>query len=238
MFIEDETITLKQDIQECLSYKINLNTDYNLLSFDEDNMEYINSLGCFEDLEIEPHNSRMKFTGEIANDLDILPEEQRKISSMVLQRKLFNLYNQTNNNFKIVNFIRKIDNEELNEFVEEIEEDNDIQFKEPSKADKAKLKVIKSNMNDLGLKLEYEETEDMIMLSGNFKYLKFNKKSLRRMIGLIKDLQIDLFLIAPLYDDETNAYENDDDAFLDDFNQEECKGIRLVFGIYLEALDD
>lgn len=217
MIIEDETMTLKSDLKECIAYKVKLNTNYHTLLFTKENMQLINSLGCLENLKIRPYNDVMRFEGEVAKDLSFSKEELKGISKNVLTRNMIKLYNQTNDDYIISDNCKNVEDDLIAKIFENDEESLTKSSRKPTDAEKNKLNYIKCRLEKLGLKLNLEETEDLLSLSGNYKILRFDKNALRTIVDLVIEIGIDLFLIAPIYDEN-----------------EKCEGIRLVFGINLE----
>lgn len=220
--MEDDCITLRSDIQQCIANKTGLDTKYHNLLFNRFNMKLINSLGCFETLEISPDESLMRFKGNIAKDLHFTEEEMTSIKQQLWVKNTQetikqiiekNKTEQQKQNEKIIAEIK------LRDWLNAIDEMQAItKPKSEIKKEKAEkvLKLIQNLLNNIGLNLEYEKGETMIMLSGTFEYLNFTKNQLRLLADLVQAL--DLFLIAPNYD-----YEDEEN--------EDCNGIRVVLSI-------
>lgn len=226
--MEDNIYTLKSDVRQCVVSNMDLKNDYRLLLYDKNTMDFLQILNSFEVLEIFPHNSLMRFQGKIAQDLidNIDTESMDKIKSIVWQNNVTNLIKQAKDSKKTV---YQKENEkiiaemQLSKALEECE-NQEFEYREATDKEKTLLKAIKRELDLMGLSLDYEEHEDILMLSGNFEYLSFTKYELRYLVNLIEEYHINNFLIAPSYDPD-----NEED--------EECKSIRIVLAIDLVKED-
>ena len=220
--MEDNIFTLKSDIQQAIVSNIDLKSNYRLLFYDKFNMILLNALACFENLKIFPQNSLMRFEGEIAKDLTFNENEINGLKKKVWKDNMQNLVEQMKNdkkseyqrqNEKLIAEIK------LDKLLDECE-NQDLDFRKPTQEEKNTLKNIQRQLNSIGLNLDYEEHKEILMLAGNFEYLKFTKQELRFFFFLIVENNLDNFLIAPVYD-EDNEYD------------ENCKAIRIVMTIDL-----
>ena len=222
--MEDNIYTLRDDLQQCIANNIKtLKSNYRLLIFENEEMEFTKSLGCFENLEIFPDNSLMRFQGEIAKDLVFDEKDMSKIKKSAWQRNMFNMVKQMST--KEEQNKRAIEEMQVINLFENEDAEN-YKYREPKAYEIIMLKGIQNELKEIGLELEYEEHEEMIMLCGNFKYLKFNRKHLRFLCSILEGL--DLFLIAPYYEEQEDV----NDIVLDE-EESECKSIRIVMGINL-----
>ena len=219
--MEDNIFTLKKDLQQCIANNINiLDTNYYLLLFDKNTMNLIQSFFGFENLEIFPHNSSMKFRGEIAKDLCLSKEDLNKIKTIAWNYSMNEIMYQTIENQKSEEqkenerFAATLKMEEILNKAEEQE----YKYRKPSEYERQLIKYIQEELNKIGLELDYEEHEEILMLCANFKYLKFEKDELRKLIKFAQ--KVDNFIIASIYDEE-------------DEEDEECKSIRIVLAIDL-----
>lgn len=218
----DNIFTLKSDIQQAVVNNMNLKSNYRLLFYDEFNMELLNSLGCFENLKILPKDSLMRFEGEIAKDLKFNENEMSGLKQKVWKDNMQNLVEQMRNNKKSEyqrENERIIAKMKLDKLLEECE-NQDLDCRKPTQEEKNSLKEMQRQLNSIGLDLDYEEHEEILMLAGNFEYLEFTRQELRFLVDLVIKNNIDNFLIAPVYDEDNE-------------NDEECKAIRIVITIDL-----
>ena len=227
--MEDNIFTLKADIKQCIANDIKeLVSNYRLLLYEGDEMEFINAFGCFENLKIEPSGSLIQFKGEIAKDLKFSKEELTKIKQNVWRNNMFEIARQMNENKKS-SMEKVIDAEnEVRQIVDlfDFDEEEDTKYRPAKKYEKLEMKAIQLRLKEMGLELEYEEQEEFLMLSGNFTSLEFSKDELRMLVHLLESL--DLFLISPVYESQ----EDSNVIYLNE-NEETCKSIRILIGLYL-----
>lgn len=218
----DDCITLRSDVQQCIAGNVSLNSTYNNFLFNPSNMALARTFECFENLEIVPDGEVMRFKGEIAKDLHFTEEEMTKIKQQIWRKNAAEIMKQAIENQKSR---QQKENEKavaelkLRDWLNAVDEmQNAVKEKSEIKKEKAEkiLKRIQDILKNVGIGLEYEENETMIMLSGTFQHLKFTKNQLRLLADLVQSL--DLFLIASSYDWEDEENEN-------------CNGIRVVLSM-------
>ena len=231
MLLEDNIYTLKEDIQQCIVSKMNLDSNYRLFLFDKDVMEMADSFACFENLEIFPDKENMKLKGEIAKDLIIPDKEMEKIKKIVWEKNLYNMIQQAKESNKSEmqkQNERIIAEMKLSKMLDNAEE-RVVNFKEPKEYQRKLLKSIQNILKKSGLNLDYEEHKEMLILCGNFNYLKFTKNELRTLCNLVQN--VDYFLIAPSYSEDEDYNEI---TLISDDNSE---SIIIVIGIDLVKED-
>ena len=222
--MEDNIYTLKADIQQCIVNNMDLKNDYRVLLYDKNTINFLQVFSSFENLEIFPSGSLMRFQGKIAQDLkDQMNEDDiNNIKRIVWQNNAATLIKQAKDSKKTAyqkENERIIAEMKLNQVLQECE-DQEFEYRNATENEKITLKAIKRELDLIGLSLDYEEHEDLLMLSGNFEYLSFTKKELRYFVNLITKNNINNFLIAPSYSEE-------------DEEDDECKSIRIVIAIDL-----
>lgn len=228
--MEDEIYALRTDIQQCVAKNIpNLNTDYRTFFYNGDEMNMTNALGCFDSLEIKPNGSLMNFNGKIAKDLKFSLKELENIKKEVFTKNTYNLFSQIRENNKT--FIEKENDmieaeEQILSLLSQSEEEKK-KNRPAKKYEKLLMKTLQSRiLEEIGIKLNYEEHEGMLLLSGNFDSLKFTKYQLRLLVHLLED--IDMFLIAPFYEEQ----DDENEIILNEEN-DKCVAIRFAIGLYL-----
>ncbi|MGM9881487.1 MAG: hypothetical protein ACI31S_01435 [Bacilli bacterium] len=218
--MNDDIYSLIDDIRQCIVNGANLNANYNLLIYEQNTMNMNKSLCCFENLEIFPDNKLMKFKGKIANDLKVTEEDLYKIKKHLWNKNMSEIINQREQSLKSEEQ-KEIEKEIIQQQLDNIliqAENTEYEYRKPTNKEIEKIKRVQEKLKNMGLDLDYEEHEEILMLCANFKYLKFNKKELRKIIELIDTL--DVLLIAPSYN-------------MEDEEDEEAKSIRIVLGIDL-----
>lgn len=227
MIMQDSISALQTDIQQCVVNNCtNFKSRYRTFFFDKTNINLVGIFGMLEKLEIFPDETLMGFKAKIADDLGFSEEEMIQIKRNVWQFNSINLLDQINNSKKteIQKRNEEIIAEQLfQEWLDSVQEDSK-NYAKPTESQKQSLKAIKKELDKIGFILDYEEHKEMIMLCGNFEYLKFTKQELRLIVMLIQNGPITNFLIAPSYNEE-------------DEDDEECKGIRIVISIDLGKED-
>ena len=228
--MEDNIYTLRSDIQQCIANNIKtLKNDYRLLMFENEEMEFARSLGCFENLKIFPNGSLIRFDGEIAKDLSFTEQEIANIKKQAWKKNMIDIakqINESNKTEKQKQNERVIGEMQLLKLVDDIENEENYSYREPKAFEIIMMKGIQDALKEIGLELSYEEHEEMIILCGNFKFLEFKRQHLRFFCSILEGL--DLFLIAPYYEEQ----EDENEIILNE-NEEECKSVRIVMGINL-----
>lgn len=220
--MNDDCMTLRSDVQQCIASNVNLDSTYNNFLFNSANMELARTFGCFENLEIFPDGEMMRFKGEIAKDLHFSEEDMIKIKQQIWRKNATEIIKQAIENQKTEQqkqnerVIAQIKLKDWLNYVDEMQ--NAIKEKSKDKKERAEkiLKGIQDVLKNIGIDLEYEETDTMIMLSETFNSLNLTKNQLRLLADIVQAL--DLFLIASNYDWEDEENEN-------------CNGIRIVLSI-------
>lgn len=219
--MEDNIYTLKYDLQQCIAHNMeNLETEYTLLFFEKGYMDLTDSLKCFENLEISPYNSKMKFKGDIAKDLKFTEEQLLKVKTIAWKQSMAEAIQQARESQKSEEerFNEQLlAQEQLSRLLEE-KQNEEHDFRQATWREKRKLAKIQYELSKIGVELDFEQDEETILLAANVKKLKLNKKQLRQLINYAK--LFDIFIIAPLYNQE-DEYDNT------------CLGIRIAFGIDL-----
>lgn len=232
--MEDNIYTLKSDIQQCIANNIDtLKSNYRIMLFEDNTIEFTQGFNFFENLKIKPNGAFMNFEGKIAKDLNIPDENLDKIKKIAFQRNMQELAEQIKESNKTEtqrHNDRVIAEMKFNELLDDLQaqadEEQQHTYKQPKKEEIELIKKIQTELKKIGLDLDYEVHDSMLMLCGNFEQLEFTKEELRKIVYLSQ--LVDTFLIAPFYGDE-----EDDELTL--YNEvDECQSIRIVFGLYLE----
>lgn len=221
--IEDETFLLKRDLQTCVANDMDFNSDYKLLLFSDENLDLMNCFSFFKNLKIKPSGSRMNFSGEIMTEI-ISEEAKKEIKKVAWRYSVEEMMKQkieTETEAAEISFTLEGEQyekamEQLSEVLKQAEEK--AQYRKPTEFEKDLMKMIRKQLHSKDFYLEYEETEEMLILCNNFESVELNNDILNYMTQLCP--YIDYALIAPVYDEE-------------DEEDDECKQIRILFGIDL-----
>lgn len=217
MILNDDIYQLKEDLDECIINDSNFEGKYNFFIFDKQTMQMANGLGCFDTLNISLEDNCIKLKGEIAKDIK-QNVDLDKMKSRVEEKHKRNLMQQLIENNKTEE--EKMEeyckgSEEILKIIEESEEDAEV--REITTKDKIILLSLQDTLKQFNLNLQYEETEEVVMLNGVYNDLNFNKYQLREIISLLQT-NIDFFTIVPYFKDE---------------DDENAVGIRIAIGISL-----
>lgn len=216
----DDIYMLRQDLKRCIANNHDhFEGNYNILAFKDSEMSYMQTLGCFENLEIRPNNSSLEFIGTIAKDLSFTDEEIKELRKNVWLNDSLNLAKQMKESKKTElqkNNERIIGEMQLINMLDEAEE-FELEYREAKEDEKNLIKLIQKTLKEnTSLDLEYEEHKEMLMLSKNFEYIKLTKNELRLLEILARKLNS--FFIVPFYD------ENDENK---------CIAVRIVMCLEL-----
>lgn len=209
---DDELDEFKYDMQRCIA-----NNDKSFIShhkailLDKDNKLFLTILDGFENLEIRPgisNKSYMQFNGTIAEDIfqAISDKDMKRIKQQVFLVDSMNLTMQMAESRKSEqqkNNERILAEMQFSEYLEELKE-IEQEYREAKISEKNLMKFIQNLLREqCNLDLEYEECEEMLMLSGEFDVIRFNRKQLALLKSCAE--KIDTLLIAPIYDDNDNC---------------------------------
>lgn len=211
---DDELDEFKYDMQRCIAnHDKSFISHHKAILLDKDNKSFLTILDGFENLEIRPgisNKSYMQFNGTIADDIfqAISNEDMKRIRQNVFLVDSMNLTMQMAESKKSKqqkNNERILAEMQFSEYLGELKE-IEQEYREAKSSEKNLMKFIQNLLKEhCDLDLEYEECEEMLMLSGEFDVVRFTRKQL----GLLKSCaeKIDTLLIAPVYDDNDNCVE-------------------------------
>ena len=211
---DDELDEFKYDMQRCIAnHDKSFISHHKAILLDKDNKSFLTILDGFENLEIRPgisNKSYMQFNGTIADDIfqAISNEDMKRIRQNVFLVDSMNLTMQMAESKKSKqqkNNERILAEMQFSEYLGELKE-IEQEYREAKSSEKNLMKFIQNLLKEhCDLDLEYEECEEMLMLSGEFDVVRFTRKQL----GLLKSCaeKIDALLIAPVYDDNDNCVE-------------------------------
>lgn len=213
---------LRQDLQRCIvNNNEHFESNYNLLAFKDSEMSYMQVLGCFENLEIRPSedNSSLKFIGTVAKDLSFTDEEMKQLRKNVWLKDSLILAEQMKESKKTEaqkDYEEIVKSMKFAQMLDEVE-NFETEYREAKEDEKNLIKLIQKTLKEnTSLDLEYEEHKEMLMLSGNFEYIKLTKNELRLLEILAR--RVNSFFIVPFYD------ENDENK---------CIAVRIVMCLEL-----
>ena len=219
--MEDDAITLRQDIQSCVAKNIKiLDGNYSFFFWDKSNMFYSRSLALFENLKIYPDKNNLHLKGQIIEKLFNLTEEQMtSIRQQVWLNEMQETLRQIAEKKKTAkqkNNEKAIAEMNLQKFVDNMQ-NNNIQYRQATEFDRKLMCLIQDKLKELNIQLDYTENKEDLVLAKNFDNLSLTKCQLQEMQQLAE--KVDMFLIAPIYDEDEKT----------------CIGVRLAIAISLRA---
>ena len=222
---DDELDEFKYDMQRCIAnHDKSFISHHKAILLDKDNKSFLTILDGFENLEIRPgisNKSYMQFNGTIADDIfqAISNEDMKRIRQNVFLVDSMNLTMQMAESRKSE---QQKNNERIQaemEFQEYIGELKEVEqeYREAKLSEKNLMKFIQNLLAEqCNLSLNYEEFEEMLILSANLDCIRLTKIQLALLKSCAE--KVDTLLIAPIYTDD---------------DEDTCSAIRIVLSIDL-----
>lgn len=225
--MEDEVIDIKRDVQHAMSRNIlHYKASYGGAIFYEDNIEYLQSFEYYDKLKISIENNQLIFDVELNKDIvnyirTHYSKKMQEIGEQIEKEKLEESYFN-----KLLNEIPEEMKEKLFNAIDEMQDDDEeenIDYCEPTKEQEEKIKYHKERLRETGLFFKYKQEDCWVGIGLETKEITLNVIQIRELLETAK--KFDYFIIAPRYvnDDPNNLEEN---------------GIRIYFYDELEELDN